>query len=639
LFGFAVRLKKNYANFSAVLLSGAMAIMYFITYAAYSFYDLIPLAPAFGLMVFFTAFTVAAALRYDNQVIALIGLVGAYAVPFVLSPEEGDARVLFSYVTIVNLGILVIAFRKSWKLLYYTAFVLTWLIYLSWFALDYNAGSDFQTGLAFAIGFFMIFYAIFLAYKLLLPERFGALDILVLLANAFLLYGFGYVLVDDLPNGDSWLGLFTVGNALLHAAASIIVFTQRLEKRDLFYFISGLVLVFLTISIPVQFDGTWVTMLWAGGAAVLFWVGRTKQVGVYERLGYALLYLAFFSLLHDWISAYSSYDPGVPESRIRLLFNAQFLTSLLCIASFGAITYLIFNRRYTSGIRTDRNWFLRGIFDLASYTVPMILLVTIYGSFMTELGTFWDQRYADSAQMMTLSGEPGSTLIHNDDLISFKSIWQINYSLLFLSFLSFVNMRFVRNSVLGVFTLVANLVAIWIFLTLGLFTLGSLGESYSSQAYPEYYPVDTFYLVIRYVSYLFLAMLSVVTWRYVRDPMVTLRLKAFFDLMLHLTMLWIASAELILWLDLAQSGQSDKLGLSILWGSYALLLIVLGIWKQKKYLRISAIILFGCTLIKLFFYDLTHLTTISKTIVFVSLGILLLVISFLYQKYHRSIFG
>jgi uncharacterized membrane protein len=83
--------------------------------------------------------------------------------------------------------------------------------------------------------------------------------------------------------------------------------------------------------------------------------------------------------------------------------------------------------------------------------------------------------------------------------------------------------------------------------------------------------------------------------------------------------------------------QSDKLGLSILWGVYSLFMIVLGIMKHKKYLRIGAIVLFGITLIKLFFYDISHLNTISKTIIFISLGILLLVISFLYNKYRLLI--
>ncbi|WP_205944086.1 DUF2339 domain-containing protein [Pedobacter sp. HDW13] len=59
--------------------------------------------------------------------------------------------------------------------------------------------------------------------------------------------------------------------------------------------------------------------------------------------------------------------------------------------------------------------------------------------------------------------------------------------------------------------------------------------------------------------------------------------------------------------------------------------------KNKKHLRIGAMVLFGITLIKLFVYDIAYLSTISKTIVFVSLGILLLIISFLYNKYKHLI--
>jgi uncharacterized membrane protein len=87
----------------------------------------------------------------------------------------------------------------------------------------------------------------------------------------------------------------------------------------------------------------------------------------------------------------------------------------------------------------------------------------------------------------------------------------------------------------------------------------------------------------------------------------------------------------------AGAENSYKLGLSILWGFYSLFLIVLGIWKNKKYLRIGAIILFSVTLLKLFLYDIAHLETIAKTVVFVSLGILLLIISFLYNKYKHVI--
>ena len=64
--------------------------------------------------------------------------------------------------------------------------------------------------------------------------------------------------------------------------------------RNLVYLVAGLVIIFITIAIPVQLDGNWVTLLWAGEAALLFWIGRSKQVPVYEKLSYPLMYLAFF---------------------------------------------------------------------------------------------------------------------------------------------------------------------------------------------------------------------------------------------------------------------------------------------------------------------------------------------------------
>jgi len=92
---------------------------------------------------------------------------------------------------------------------------------------------------------------------------------------------------------------------------------------------------------------------------------------------------------------------------------------------------------------------------------------------------------------------------------------------------------------------------------------------------------------------------------------------------------------------MAQLGLPDatKLGLSIFWGIYALMLIVVGIARNRKHLRVAAIVLLGVTLAKLFFYDVTDLDTIPRTILFVSLGLTLLVISFLYNKYKNAIFG
>jgi uncharacterized membrane protein len=127
------------------------------------------------------------------------------------------------------------------------------------------------------------------------------------------------------------------------------------------------------------------------------------------------------------------------------------------------------------------------------------------------------------------------------------------------------------------------------------------------------------------------------SFKYQKQEFIKNELRMYFDLAMHISIIWILSSELIHWLDITGSVQSYKLALSIFWGSYSLFLIILGIWKKRKYLRVGAILLFAATLIKLFSYDISHLETIPKTIAFVSLGILLLIISFLYNKYKHII--
>ncbi len=221
---------------------------------------------------------------------------------------------------------------------------------------------------------------------------------------------------------------------------------------------------------------------------------------------------------------------------------------------------------------------------------------------------------------------------------SYKAVWLFNYLMLFLSIVSFLNIKKWKILQLGPTNLLLNVLAIFFFLTRGLYELSELRESYLSQHLAEHFYRGGFNIAVRYVSYVFVAVLLYASFLYLRENYVRKGLKKTFDLLFHLSILWIASSELINWLDLVDFSQSYKLGLSILWGLYSLGLIGLGIWKKKKYLRIAAIILFAITLVKLFTYDISHLDTIPKTVVFVTLGILLLIISFLYNKFKDLIF-
>ena len=637
LLGFGFKLKKNYESYSAVLVSGAIAIMYFITYAAYDLYSLIPQLAAFGLMVLFTVFTIITAVHYNRQVIALIGLVGAYAVPFLLSNGSGQVAVLFTYVTIINIGILFIAFKKYWKLLYYAAFSLTWLIMLAFVFAEYSLDKHFAITLIFNAVFFVLFYLMFIGYKVFKAEKFGPQDILLLISNSFIFYGIGYYLLDGHPIGTQLLGLFTVANALIHFAISFVFYKNDLVDRNVLLFAVGLTLVFVTVAVPVQLDGNWVTVLWAGEALLLFWIGRKKNIVSYENISYALMILASFSLAQDWHDIYTvySYMEVIPQE--IPLFNVTFLTSVLFIISFGLINYLNQTIAYTA---TQTFFKQRWINVMLSYVIPGILLGVTYWAFRMELEFYWDQRFSASAFEMKEKADNYVSTVWNYDLSNFKVIWVLNYSLLFFSILSVLNMKKFKNAKLSVLNMVLNVLTLLAFLFQGLYALSELRDTYLSQEFSEYYNRSAFNIGIRYVSYVFVVLILYSTYQYIKQNLVhtsRVNLRLSFDVLVYATVLWILSSELVTWMDVMNSTQSYKLGLSILWGVFALSVIVIGIWKGKKHLRIGAMALFAITLVKLFFYDIADLNTISKTIVLVSLGVLLLISSFLYNKYKNRI--
>jgi uncharacterized membrane protein len=630
LLGTGLKLKKNYENYSAVLVSGAMTIMYFMTYAAYSFYQLIPQTAAFLMMVFFTVFTVLAAINLNKQVVAHFGLVGAYAVPFLLGDNSSNAAILFGYMAILNAGILIISFVKYWKPLFYSSFLISWLIFFSWFLSGYQVGEHFGMALTFITIFFLLFYATFLAYKIRKKEVFGKEDVILLLANSFIFYAFGYAILNSHETGKSLQGTFAIVNAIIHVLVSLFIYSQKHRDTNLFYMILGLFIVFITIAIPVQLNGNWVTLLWTGEAALLFWIGRTKGSQVYELLAYPLIALAFLSLMHDWGMGYT-FHQNTPSDRIIPLANIYFLTSVWFVALMSLILKIDWMKQYPSTLQSRRD-----LLNLFSGILPVMLIFTIYFMFRMEIDSYFQQLYDDYATIIKDSGkEP--IKYHQSDFTKFRTIWVHNYTFIFLLILSILNVRKFKNRVLGLANLGLNALAILVFLIEGLYLLSEFREVYLGQlAYPEYFG-RPLYLIIRYVSIGFACSILIYSYRYVRQQFLNRDFRIDYDILLYISIIWILSSELINWMDIAGSAQSYKLGLSILWGCYSLFLISLGIWKKKKYLRIGAIILFAITLIKLFVYDISNLDTISKTIVFVSLGILLLAISFLYNKYRNII--
>lgn len=132
LYILSVRLKEKYILFSAILLSGGMASLYFITNAAHVYYNMFPFSLAFVIMALFTFYTVYEAIRYNRQEIALLGLIGAYAIPFLISKNADRADLFFLYIALINVGVIFLAIKNVWKNIGRTAQTVTWIIFIGW---------------------------------------------------------------------------------------------------------------------------------------------------------------------------------------------------------------------------------------------------------------------------------------------------------------------------------------------------------------------------------------------------------------------------------------------------------------------------------------------------------------------------
>lgn len=621
---FAIKLKAKYENFSAVLLSGALAILYFITFAAYSFYGLLPQLVAFPLMLAFTAFGVLAAIKYDKQVIAHIGLVGAYGIPFLLSSGSGNVVILFSYIAVINIGILIISLQKHWKKLLYLSFIATWSIYLSWLLFSKAYAHYFDAALIFASIFFIIFYLTNLAYKIKQQETLFISDVILVLFNSFIYYGAGFYILQEQPQSAKLLGLFTLGNAIIHFVATLVIKKSKIADKNLFYFVLALVITFITIAVPVQLSGGWVTTFWAVEAAILLYISRQKQVQIYEKISLPLIVLSFISLLHDW-GNYANIFYGYTNADVQPFLNLRFLTGAIFIASFGFMFWLTKKKPQQKSF----------ISQFINYSVPSLLIFVSYFVFYLEISTIFDKLVNDT-KINTTPNAKTSNYIYDYSLGFVKNAWLHIYTLLFATILVAVNLYKAKNSTLAVANIAINALALLIFLTGGLLMLSEIRDTYLYDN-EFHFSIGAGSLLLRYVAYVALGIFLYYNYLLCNSSLVAKKLSTAFYYALYITILWLLSSELLHILALSGLKSGYKLGLSILWGSYSLILIAIGIWKNKKYIRIGAIVLFGITLLKLFLYDITHLNTISKTIVFVALGVLLLIISFLYNKYKHLI--
>jgi uncharacterized membrane protein len=156
---------RRYPITANALDAAAIAILFSTFFAAHALWGLIPALATFGLLALVTALAVALSIRRESLFIAVLGLLGGFATPALLSTGENRPIPLFAYLMLLNIGLAWVAYRQTWPVLTSLTLVLTVVYQWGW-VLKYLQASD----LTLAMGIFLVFPVVSFA-GLLLARR------------------------------------------------------------------------------------------------------------------------------------------------------------------------------------------------------------------------------------------------------------------------------------------------------------------------------------------------------------------------------------------------------------------------------------------------------------------------------------
>lgn len=156
--------RKESITTSQTLCATGILTLYGVTFACHGLYHfpMFTAGSTFVFMALITAGAFALALWMEAQVVAVLGMVGGFLTPVLLSSGENNPGGLFTYVALLDAGLLAVVWRRRWDYLAPLAALGTVLMQAGWYFSQFTPP---QFGIlqgiliAFALGFGAVFAA------------------------------------------------------------------------------------------------------------------------------------------------------------------------------------------------------------------------------------------------------------------------------------------------------------------------------------------------------------------------------------------------------------------------------------------------------------------------------------------------
>jgi uncharacterized membrane protein len=578
-YGLECRGGGKYGLLARALTGAGSALFYFVVFAAYGIYHLIG-AAACGAGLFVSALAVfGLAMVYNSQAVGVLGVLGAFVTPLLIGGDMDKGVFALVYVAVINIPVLLLGVRRKWQLLYNVSFSFTVFYFFAW--LDWIGAGESRAGLLFALIYFAEFAALGLLKLRCEQQTSGRrIDIARLLASSLLLLWAVYWILNE-AHWNQWVGLTFLLLALLHMGLATLAL-QLLSRftEDILAFLGG-GLLFAVLALPAQLDGEWVSLGWALEGAVLAWFA--VRVKSRTLLGAASL-IGLIGIMKALC-----YDVGLYTNVPNPFWNVRFAVGVISCGLLGLQGWLA--GRFNDDEKFSGQW--RDILWWGGIIAALIVVTA---------DAFWTLGVTDEWAWLLIS-------------------------MALLAFGTVITLMVRPDSsvrVLGaLFLVLLPLQIVWFYLMLG------LRGSSTARWIPFSSPAPWLLLA---------ALGTVIFWLQPRMPKE--RPVGPFSgttYSLILTMSSLACALLVLTLEIGRI-TSEWAGplITILWAVWALALILFGLIRRVAPYRMFGLILFGLTTLKVLLVDASELKGIERIAAFMGAGILLLALSFVYQKVSAS---
>lgn len=582
----AERLHKRYHTFSSLLAGGAFGIYYLITAIAFHYYALFSHTIAFVILCVTTIFMSAVSVLYDRKELAVTALVGGFIAPFIISTDSSSIISLQIYITILNIGMFCLAMYKKWAILPMVSFAFTYIILWGTTALGSFSDSESVTTYPTLFAFATLFYVIFLLPVVFILRtqyggntRLGLLGIIT--ANSFMYLIYGDFLLQHFEASSDTTAYLAFFIAAVNLAIHLYL-RFRVEGQDtLRNLMLGLAVTFASMGIPILFSAANVLMVWAAESVLLLWLFTKEKNRIYELASAVLLLLTLGALAY-----YRTTDTFIHDTGDSLFFNgAFFVTTFVSIAYYVVAVIMQFNKELFSDTKR-----------LIAYT-PCNAIAYALGFSILFLA-FRDNFHFHLEQPIS---EYASLLTANIMLLGGALI---------------LRKRFEISENKLAYEISLYLAGILFAMTVWNYT-------------------DPEGLLLRWL-------MALVTIAYMAYCMRGQLLVTSNQRNLHIeysiisTLMWLTLTRLLL-ITFNEVNFSTAFSLSL--GIAAFILMCIGMRYHSKEIRIVSLAEFGIVIGKLILNDVWAMPALGKIIVFISLGAILLILSFLYQKLKDALFN